>query len=140
MRLLSTLLGTWLACACLGACSAPPAPADQQIRTAELKATLASLDLEHPWEDAKRHVAAGDLRPVGLYGFSCSVPGPYDPKSPWNMADIRCLDGTGDVMYVGEYTHLTDQATAYAMTYNWALKRALKSASSQPAASRASSP
>lgn len=131
MRISSPLLGAWLCSSLLAACSAP-ASDPPLVETARLKVTLATLDLEHPWEDAKRHVAMGDLRPVGIFGFSCAIPGPHGPESPPETGGIRCLEGTTDVAEGAEHRHLIDEATAYAMTYDWALQRALKSAAEPP--------
>jgi hypothetical protein len=91
-------------------------------QTAILKSTLSKLNLKNPAADAKALVATGDRRPVGVYGYSCHVPGPEGRNLPPSV-DIRCLDGTGDVSESEEHHHLIEIATAYAEAYDQELKR-----------------
>lgn len=93
-----------------------------QTQTLRLKATLSSLKLDDPGDDAKAHVAAGDLRPVGIYGYTCSIPGPEGNLPPPSVG-IRCLDGTSDVAESEEHERLIETAKAYALAYDRELKR-----------------
>ncbi|MBM7128915.1 hypothetical protein [Dyella mobilis] len=90
--------------------------------TAVLKQTLSKLDLQNPASDAKARIAAGDRRPVGIYGYACSVPGPLNHRVTLST-EIRCLDGTSDVAESEEHHHLIEQATAYAEAYDDELHR-----------------
>ena len=91
-------------------------------QTAILKSTLSKLNLKNPAADAKALVAAGDRRPVGVYGYSCHVPGPEGRNLPPSV-EIRCLDGTGDVSESEEHQHLIEIAATYARAYDQELKR-----------------
>jgi hypothetical protein len=85
-----------------------------------LRTTLSHLNLRDPRQDAKDHVASGDLRPVGLNGYTCSVPGSKGNSRPPKVG-IRCLDGTSDFVESQEHGHLIEVARAYAIAYNEAL-------------------
>lgn len=85
-----------------------------------LSATLSHLNLKEPAQDAKEHVASGDLRPVGLIGYSCSVPDARGASLPPKVA-IRCLEGTSDFIESDEHRHLIEVARTYAIAYNEAL-------------------
>lgn len=97
-------------------------PGQSGVQTAILKSTLSKLNLKNPAADAKALVAAGDRRPVGVYGYSCHVPGPEGGHLPPSV-DIRCLDGTGDVSESEEHQQLIEIAVAYAKAYDQELKR-----------------
>jgi hypothetical protein len=92
-----------------------------QTQTMRLKATLSSLKLNDPGEDAKAHVAAGDLRPVGIYGYTCSIPGPGG-NLPLPSVGIRCLDGTSDAAENEEHERLIETARVYALAYDQELR------------------
>lgn len=87
-----------------------------------LSTTLSHLNLKDPGQDAKEHVASGDLRPIGLNGYTCSVPGPKGNSLPPKVG-IRCLDGTSDVVESQKHGYLLEVARAYAIAYNEALDR-----------------
>ena len=109
----------------MAACSShghPEGHAVAQTQTARLKTTLSSLKLNDPGEDARAHVAAGDLRPVGIYGYTCSIPGP-EGNLPPPAVGIRCLDGTSDAAESGEHEHLIETARVYALAYDQELKK-----------------
>jgi hypothetical protein len=97
-------------------------PGQSGAQTAILKSTLSKLNLKNPAADAKALVAAGDRRPVGVYGYSCHVPGPGGRNLP-SSVDVRCLDGTGDVSESEEHQHLIEIAAAYAKAYDQELER-----------------
>lgn len=92
------------------------------VETVILKSTLSKLNLKNPATDAKVSVAAGDRRPVGVYGYACHVPGPEGRHLPMTV-NIRCLDGTSDASESEEHQHLIKTATAYARAYDQELKR-----------------
>lgn len=87
-----------------------------------LSATLSHLNLKDPGQDARERVAAGDLRPVGLNGYTCIAPG-LKPDGLPRAGSIRCLDGTADMIASQEHTRLMEAARAYAVAYNLALVR-----------------
>lgn len=109
----------------VGGCSHHPAGYGQSgPQTALLRETLLKLNMKDPASDARAHVAAGDRRPVGVYGYACSVPGPLGHHLPMSIAiEIRCLDGTTDVAESGEHQSLIEQAVAYANAYDQELHR-----------------
>lgn len=111
---LSVLLA---ACSPHGSSMAQP---DGNIAT--LRATLSKLNLADPRADVKAHVAFGDVRPVGLFGYTCSVPGP-DSNNPPTPTGIRCLRGTSDAIGSVEYGRLIETARNYAIAYNKALRK-----------------
>lgn len=90
--------------------------------TAALKQTLSKLDLQNPASDAQAHVAAGDRRPVGIYGYACSVPGSLNHRVTLST-EIRCLDGTSDVPESDKHQHLIEHAKVYAEAYDEELHR-----------------
>lgn len=111
-------LSVWLAaCSPHGSSMAQP---DGNIAT--LRATLSKLNLADPRADVKAHVAFGDVRPVGLFGYTCSVPGP-DSNNPPTPTGIRCLRGTSDAIGSVEYGRLIETARNYAIAYNKALRK-----------------
>lgn len=91
---------------------------------ATLRATLSKLNLADPAADVAAHVASGDLRPIGLNGYTCSVPGP-DANKPQQPSGIRCLAGTSDAIEGAEYGRLMTAAEVYAVAYNQALNKQL---------------
>ncbi len=84
----------------------------------ELARTLAGLNLDDPSEDMRAHVRSGDLRPVGVCGFACLAPG-YGTEA--RQAELRIIDGTGDVVMGDGHLALKHRAEAYAREYNEAL-------------------
>lgn len=91
-------------------------------QTARLRTTLSSLNLKDPGADARTHVAQGDLRPVGIYGYTCSIPGP-EGNLPPPRVDVRCLDGTSDAAESEEHRHLIKVAEDYALAYDRELEQ-----------------
>lgn len=85
---------------------------------AQLARTLEGLNLDDPSEDMRAHARSGDLRPVGVCGFACLVPG-YGTEARQN--DLRIIDGTGDVVMGDAHLALKHRAEAYARAYNEAL-------------------
>lgn len=94
-------------------------PASQIER---LKRALAELNLHDPAADLQKAVAADDFRPVGVCGFACLAPGFEGDR----QAELRIIDGTGDVVEGDEHLRLIEQATAYARAYNQALSAWLR--------------
>ena len=89
---------------------------------AQLAATLRTLRLDDPAADAREHIAAGDLRPVGVCGFACLAPGAGPAGAPGaHGVDLRIIDGTGDVIRDDRHLELKARAEAYARAYNAAL-------------------
>lgn len=110
-------------CILVAACSNGGHSAGQSgAQTARLRATLSSLNLKDPGADAKARVAQGDLRPVGIYGFTCSIPG-QENSLPSPRVGIRCLDGTSDAAESEKHGRLIKVAEDYALTYDRELKR-----------------
>lgn len=112
-----------LLCAFVAACSSSGHSAEHfDAQTMRLRATLSSLNLKDPGADARAHVAQGDLRPVGIYGFTCSIPGPESNLPPPKVG-VRCLDGTSDALESGEHRRLIEAAEVYALAYDQELKK-----------------
>lgn len=109
----------------VGGCSRHTAGYGQSgTQAALLRETLSKLNMKDPASDAKAHVAAGDRRPVGVYGYACSVPGPLNHHLPMSIAiQVRCLDGTTDAPESEEHQHLIEQAVTYAKAYDQELHR-----------------
>jgi hypothetical protein len=102
----------------VSACTAHSSPT-----TAQLEVTLASLNLANPAQDATRNFRHGDLRPVGINGYTCAM-----PKGAGVVAihlaqkyGLRCLTGTSDAIVSHYYAKLRKQAVEYAVRYNLAL-------------------
>lgn len=106
--------------------------ADALSPEAELSRTLAGFDLADPVADMRRHVAAGDRRPLVVCGFACLAPGLEGGAH--GAGDARIIDGTGDVVSGGRHLALKHQAESYARAYNLALAahRAGAAASADP--------
>jgi len=87
-----------------------------------LAEALAALSLDDPAADLRARVAAGDLRPVAVCGFTCLAPG-YGPqgRDAAAPADARILDGSGDAVMGERHLQLKARAEAYARAYNQAL-------------------
>lgn len=102
----------------------PGAAASTEAATpdAQLEATLKTLRLDDPAADLRANIEAGDLRPVGVCGFACLAPG-YGPDGAAVVhgADLRIIDGSGDVIAGDRHMALKHQAEAYARAYNQAL-------------------
>ncbi|TWT20044.1 outer membrane lipoprotein LolB [Luteimonas marina] len=101
--------------------ASPQAQAEQAPDTL-LAQTLDSLRLDDPAADMRAHVEAGDLRPVAVCGFACLAPG-YGPGGAAVVrgAEMRIIDGSGDVIVGDRHHELKRQAEAYARAYNAAL-------------------
>lgn len=102
----------------VSACAAHPS-----VVTAELEATLASLNLANPAQDATRNFRRGDLRPVGTNGYTCAIPsgaGAVVTRLAQKHG-IRCLAGTSDAILSRHYAKLRNRAVEYAVRYNAAL-------------------
>ena len=100
-----------------GCTAKAPAQPDRNEQT--LRATLKSLNLQNPASDAMRNFGKGDLRLIGVNGYSCSLPGRPVPAQE-ELAQkngMYCLEGTSDV----GLRQLNQQAWAYALHYNVAL-------------------
>jgi len=105
--------------------AAQPVPreaADEATPDAQLERALQGLDLDDPAADMRANVEAGDLRPVGVCGFACLAPG-YGAggATATRGADMRILDGSGDVIRGDRHLALKRRAEAYARAYNQAL-------------------
>jgi len=110
-------------CVLVAACSSGGHSAGQSgAQAARLRTTLSTLNLKDPGADARAHVAQGDLRPVGVYGFTCSIPGP-EGNLPPPQVGIRCLDGTSDAVESEEHRRLIKVAADYALAYDRELKK-----------------
>lgn len=98
------------------------ASAEATTPDAQLEATLRTLRLDDPAADLRANIEAGDLRPVGVCGFACLAPG-YGPggAAVVHGADLRIIDGSGDVVVGDRHLALKHQAEAYARAYNEAL-------------------
>ena len=95
---------------------------DETTPDAQLEATLQTLRLDDPAADLRVRIEAGDLRPVGVCGFACLAPG-YGPggAAVVHGAELRIIDGSGDVIVGDHHLALKQQAEAYARAYNAAL-------------------
>jgi hypothetical protein len=86
---------------------------------------LRLLKVEEASKDAEVAYKYGDLRLIGVYGYSVEVPGftgnPYDHKD-----EIRMLDGTGDAYCTDEEQSLNKNARIYAKKYNETMLDQLK--------------
>jgi hypothetical protein len=87
-----------------------------------LAATLASLNLKNPVADLDANVAKGDLRFIGINGYSCNAPGVDKDEDDRLVTSarygLRCLSGTGDVLESDKHKALVDKALEYAREYN----------------------
>lgn len=101
------------------------APAPLGTQGTALAATLSNVNLSDPAADAALHIRQGDMRPVGIYGYTCAYPGAaskaLDDLQLKN--GLRCLDGTSDAPESPRHGKLIQAASAYAATYNTALVR-----------------
>ena len=89
---------------------------------AQLEATLRTLRLDDPAADLRASIESGDLRPVGVCGFACLAPGHGGGGAATVQgADLRIIDGSGDVIMGERHQQLKQQAEAYARAYNAAL-------------------
>lgn len=90
-------------------------PQKPQPQTAELQATLSSLNLDDPQKDMFAHVNKGDYQPVAICGFACVAPGLADQANAPNKVVIkyklRYLRGTTDAPESGLHAELIDTAT-----------------------------
>ena len=100
-----------------GCTAKAPAQPDRNEQT--LRATLRSLNLQNPASDAMVNFGKGDLRLIGVNGFTCSLPGrPVLVQEELAQKNgMYCLEGTSDV----GLRQLNQQARAYALHYNAAL-------------------
>lgn len=98
-----------------------PVAAAVAIETPEalLERTLLGLDIDEPGADMRRHVAAGDRRPLAVCGFACRVPGDVDRTLA--TGDARILDGSGDVVSSDHQLQPKHRAGACARACNEAL-------------------
>ena len=118
-------LGVCLSCLLVACSTQKAASPEQDPNVAVLRATLSSLDLANPAADMRAHVGSGDLRPVGLNGYTCTVPG-ADLHPPSSATGIRCLRGTSDAISSAEYARLMKAARNYAVAYDRALSKELR--------------
>jgi hypothetical protein len=91
-----------------------PSPAET------LDASLESLNLAEPERDAERHLAAGDFRVIGIYGYSINFPGIPDEAWMRIFAEerFRAIEGTSDCVIGGRHMELISIASKYAERYN----------------------
>jgi hypothetical protein len=108
--------------ALLGACSQPAPPTQLSDQGQLLTAELSKLNLADPTSDVEAAIARGDTRFIGLNGFVCYAPGIEGTVMPAASDGIRCLDGTSDIVIVGE-EFIRAKAERYAATYNRELRR-----------------
>ena len=88
--------------------------------TARLMTTLSGLDLDSPESDARRNIAHGDLRLVGITQYSCDAPERQSNRLA-NIARVyglRCLSGTTDMSEGEVFEDLMQVAIGYARRYN----------------------
>ncbi len=97
-------------------------PPQTKSQTEVLAATLASLNLKNPVADLDANVAKGDLRFIGINGYSCNAPGVDKDEDDRLVTSarygLRCLSGTGDVLESDKHKALVDKALEYAREYN----------------------
>jgi len=93
---------------------------------AQLERELAALRLDDPAADMREHVAAGDLRPLGVCGFACLAPRWAPGGGAAHGVPMRIIDGTGDVVRGDGHLALKHRAQAYAAAYNQALAEWLR--------------
>jgi hypothetical protein len=88
-------------------------------RAQTLERTLRLLNLKNPASDAMKNFTKGDLRLIGVNGFSCSLPGrpSVAQEKLAQQNGMYCLDGTSDV----GLRDLNEQAAVYSARYNAAL-------------------
>jgi TPR repeat protein len=76
--------------------------------------------------DAKKAIAAGDFRLVGVYGYSVEVPGA--PTDDWfevkSKYGIRMIEGTSDTESGPEEEAFNNNARSYARKYNEVILKA----------------
>jgi hypothetical protein len=88
------------------------------VRT--LEAALERLNLTEPERDAAGHLANGDKRVIGIYGYSISFPGVPDDASISLLepSGFRTIEGTSDCVIGRRHAELILVATQYAERYN----------------------
>ncbi len=64
----------------------------------------------------------GDLRPLGVWGFTLIVPGVPDTTKMRVPNDVLAILGTSDALVSEEHGGLVDAALAYAADYNTQLR------------------
>ena len=81
-----------------------------------------------PATDLRQAISRHDLRFIGIYGFSLSVPG--TPRDGFNLLvglkGINAVEGTSDTPQTEGESRLQDRAERYALRYNQSLLRFLK--------------
>jgi outer membrane lipoprotein LolB len=98
--------------------------------TRALAATLASLNLADPAADLDVHLKSGDIRFIGINGYTCTAPGVADADTDVvSRHGMRCLEGTSDAIENSEHASLVQKASKYAMEYNSELIRRIRSGS-----------
>jgi len=91
----------------------------QTSQIAILKTELQSLNLQNPMGDMEKNLSHGDMRFIGIYGFTLYCPGV--DKANYNLVGrygIRPIHGTSDAIERGEHGDLMNSATEYARSYN----------------------
>jgi len=103
---------------CTACAPAPPGPQGEA-----LTATLSELNIRDPAADVALHVHQGDMRPIGINGYTCAYPGAASKVLDELQLKygLRCLEGTSDAPENVRHSKLIQKASAYATAYNAAL-------------------
>ena len=123
MTTLHRLAASGLIAAILVACAPSASDSTPHGKNAALLATtLGSLHLSDPTVDLDANLKRGDVRFVGVYGFSCVAPG-VEEEAATSRYGINCLAGTSDAIESTEHAALIQRARDYAERYNSELQR-----------------
>jgi hypothetical protein len=81
------------------------------------------LNIRDPAADVALHVHQGDMRPIGINGYTCAYPGATSKVLDELQLKygLRCLEGTSDAPENVRHSKLIQKASAYATAYNAAL-------------------
>jgi hypothetical protein len=86
-----------------------------------LKGEIQKMDLDHPEDDAAKHIAQGDSRFLGIRGYSVTFPGTPDGPIVFKriqQVGFRVVAGTAETISGDEHLRLIGIATQYAGRYN----------------------
>ncbi|TDF35665.1 hypothetical protein EYS14_19870 [Alteromonadaceae bacterium M269] len=98
-------------------------------RYAKLRTDIEGVELEAPEQDAKKKLAYGDHRLLGVVGFTIEFP----PLDKFKDDEIICAlgtrvpDGLGDVIESDEHNELMTKWYRYAVKYNKVIVHAYRS-------------
>jgi len=111
MKIRFTLVATFFVLALTGCVTEPEYPEVAQLKW---------ITKADPVADARRALAAGDLRLIAVYGVTWSIPGvAWDKKQQYRQQfGVKFIEGTGDAFVSQEHYRLAVKAGEYAKSYN----------------------